>query len=373
MTTDLDTRLTTALTDAASSTTVDDDALTAIVQRSDSLQTEHRPARWIAAGGITAVAAITAAALIVNSDQGSAPPTLAVIQMPSLASPIEDCGTVDQRPANSVETARVAYLPDTLPAGYTPTDPQPAASVQERPASTVDCWSADATYLDTTTGRLLSAAVSRQGNDYQAGCQLPDGYLPAECITIGDRPAGLTHEGTRATIAWVTADNEFASVSGYRFTTDELVAAATGLAFDGTNVSLTPPTTMTQVENTPKTRSDDRDITYYSATFTNGSDTATEIRLSVTTWNDTSINEVGPATTVDINGTTAIVVTTGGPGTGITGWTNKPDGNDPVADIIPFDQPAHAYITWNDNGLTFRLEGPGANALTQIAQHLRPA
>jgi len=377
MSNSLENHLATALIDAAATTTVDDDALAAIVRRANTPHARHRPSRWTIVGGLTATAAITAV-FMVNSNQGSAPTNLAFIQVPSLGSAVNDCGTVDQRPANPAETAQVAYLPDTLPDGYGLGDQAPAALVQQRAASSVDCWSADATYVDNQTGRLLTATVGRQGNEPQAECQLPDGYLPAECITIGDRPAALSHQGTVATISWVTADNEFASLSGYGFTTEELVTTATSVTFDGTHVSFTPPLAMTLIENQAKTRDDNRDVTYYNATYYNATfgsadGAASSIGLSVTTWNNTSINQVGPATTIDIDGTTAVVVTTGGPGTGITGWTSNPSGTSSVNDAVPFEQPAGAYATWTSGGLTFRIEGSDTAAVIEIARHLRPA
>jgi hypothetical protein len=120
---------------------------------------------------------------------------------------------------------------------------------------------------------------------------------------------------------------------------------------------------MDQIENSPRTRSDDRDITYYGATFSNGDSTA-DISLSVTTWNDISVNEVGPATTIDLDGVGALVVTTGGPGTGIIGWTNSTQS---------VSQAAGSYITWNRDGLTFRITGPDSATVVLIAQRLQAA
>jgi hypothetical protein len=372
MSTDLESQIATALIDAAATTTVDDDALAAILRRANTPDARHRPSRWMIVGGFTAAAAVTAI-FMVNSNQSSAPPNLAFIQMPSMGSAVNDCGTVDQRPASPAETAQVAYLPDTLPDGYSLSDQAPSAMVQHRAASSVDCWSADTTYVDNQTGRLLTATVGRQGNEPQAECQLPDGYLPAECIAIGGRPAAISHQGTVATISWVTVDNDFASLSGYGFTTEELVNTATSVSFDGANVSLTPPMAMTLIENQPKTRDDNRDVTYFNATFASADDATPPIQLSVTTWNNTSINQVGPATTIDIDGTTAVVVTTGGPGTGITGWTSDPSDASSVNNAVPLDLPARAYVTWTSNGATFRIEGSDSATLIEIARHLRPA
>lgn len=367
MTTDLDTRLTAALIKAAATTHVSDDAFEAIIQRAGRAPSSQRPKRWILAGGLAAAAAVIAINTIATNDRTSGPPTLAMIRTPALTDSGNDCGTVTYREATPDEASRVTSVPVTLPNGYTANDPSPA-TVQERAGSSIECWSADVTYLDATTGRLLSATVSRQGNDVQPECQIPDSYQPEECVTVAGRPAALTHEGTRAAVSWITDDGSFAYVAGFGLTTEELLSAASTLAFDGTNVTIQPPNEMAQVEQQPRTRSDDRDVTYYRATFSIGNP-ADDITLSITTWNDLSINEVGPATTIDLNGTTAIAVTTGGPGTGITGWTRTPDSTDPL-DASPFDQPAGAYVTWNRNGVTFRVEGPDPDTVAHIARQL---
>jgi hypothetical protein len=314
---------------------------------------------WILAGGITAAVALAVTVTVTNNHRGPGPSTVAMIQMPALIDTANDCGTVTSRPATPDETARVAHLPRFLPDGYFPTD-TPSAFLQERAVASIDCWNADVTYVDAATGRILTATVNRQGNEVQAGCQLPDGYLPAECVTIGDRSAALTHEGTRATASWITGDDQFAYVSGYGLTTDELLAAAETMVFDGTRISIQTPTGMDQVEDSPRTGTDNRDITYYGATFSNG-DAAADISLSVTTWNDISVNEVGPATTIDLDGVTAVVVTTGGPGTGIIGWATGAQS---------VDQPAGSFITWNRDGLTFRIKGPDPDSITFVAQQL---
>ncbi len=371
MNTDLDTRLTDALTDAATTTHVSDDAFAAILRRADGPQSSRRPTPWRLAGVITAAVAVAVTVTVATNDRGSGPPTVAMIQLPALIDTASDCGNVASRPAEPGETSRVAHLPSVLPADYVTTD-TPSAFVQERAASSIDCWNADVTYVDVATGRLLTATVNRQGNEVQPGCQLPDGYLPAECVTIGDRPAALTDEGTRATVSWITADDHFAYVSGYGLTSNELLAAAETMVFDGTSISIQAPTGMDQVEDSPRTRTDNRDITYYGATFSNG-DSAADISLSITTWNDISVNEVGPATTIDIHGATAVVVTTGGPGTGITGWTNNANASDPVLDVTRFNQPAGAYITWNLDGLTFRITGSDPDTVILVAQHLQTA
>jgi hypothetical protein len=371
MSTDLETRITTALSDAAATTAVDDGALTSILQRAQT--PSHTQTRWVFIGGLGLATVVTAVALIISNSSGTGPSNLAFIQPSSSGSDGSGCGDLGQRVVSPAEVAQVAYLPDTLPEGYRAIDQPPAASVQQRAASSVDCWSAETTYLETATGQLLTSTVSRQGSEPQPGCELPDGYLPMECIMIGDRPASLSHEGTVATVMWITAADEFAYVSGYGFTPEQIVASAESLTFDGTNVALTPPTAMTQIENHPKTRDDNREVTYFSAGFTNTNDPTLRIGLNVTTWNDISINQVGPASTIDIDGTTALVVTTGGPGTGITGWTNDPTGFTSVNDVVPFDLPANTYVTWTSNGVTFRVEGSDRAAVIEIAQSLRPA
>lgn len=360
MNADLDTRLTNALTDAATTTHVSDDAFTAIIQRVDAAQSSRRRTPWLLGGGITAAVALAITFTVTNTGGGSGTPTLAMIQTPALVD-TASCARVSNRSAEPDEAARVAYLPSVLPDGYVTTN-NPAAFVQQRAAGT-NCWNADVTYVDSATGGILTATVTQQGNEVQAGCQVPEGYLPAECITVGDRPAALTHEGTRATISWITADDHFASVSAYGLSTDELRAAAESMVFDGTNVTLQTPPGMERIEDSPLTHTDDRDITYYGATFSNG-DPAADIVLSVTTWNDISVNELGPAATIDLDGVTAVVITTGGPDTGITGWTN-------TAEAV--GQPARSYITWNRDGLTFRITGPDSDTITLFAQQLQLA
>jgi len=357
MTADLDARLRNALADAATTTNVSDGAFAAIIERGDSATVARRPTRWILAAGVAAV--LAAAVIVATVDRGSRPSTVAMIQMPAIIDSADDCGSVTSRPATPDETAPVAQLPSVLPDGYALID-LPAAFLQERAASSIECWNSDVTYIDSATGRLLTVAVNRQGNDVQADCQLPDDYLPAKCVTIGDRPGAITNEGTRATVSWITANENFAYLSAYGLTTAEILDAANSVVFDGTTISVRAPAGMQQIENSPSTRTDGRDIIYYGATFGNG-DTAAKVSLSITTWNDISVNEVGPATVVDLDGATAVVVTTGGPGIGITNWTNS---------VEAVEQPTGAYITWNREGLTFRLGGPDPEIITFIALQL---
>lgn len=368
MTIDLDTRLAAGLADAATTTFVSDDAFAAIHRRAEAAERGRRPRRWALAGGLTAAVVITGVIALATADLGSSPPTMAAIQLPGLDQTTGSCGVVTSRPAGATETARVAHLPAVLPDGYGPAS-EATATVQERAASSIACWSADVTYVDVATGRLLTAMLNRQGSDAQPGCRLPEGYRPAECTTVGGRPAGLTNEGTRATVSWITPDDDVASVSGYGLTTEELIGAAETLTFDGTNVAVRPPSGMNQIENTPKTRTDARDVTYYGAVLASG-DPARDVEISVSTWDDISVNEVGPAGIVELDGATALVVTTGGPGTGITGWTVAADAVDPLLDVVAFDQPARAYVTWNEGGLTFRITGPDAETVTFVARQL---
>jgi len=376
---DLDSRIRSALGDAVSTTNVSPDAFSAILARAESARSASRPLRWAAVA--TLVTAATGAAIVVamNTDQNSSGPNLAAIDppainLPSLSDSIENCGTVDQRAATPYETAAVGYLPAALPAGYQLSAEQPPqATVQHRAESTVDCWQADATYVDTSTRKMVTVSVVRQGHDVQPTCELPVGYLPSECTTVQDRPAGLTHGGTRTSVSWISPDGNAVNVSTYGFVDTELLAIANTVTFDGSNVGLTLPAGMALVDSTPKTRSDGRDITYYSARFDAPGDESqsSSVSLTVTTWNDVTINEAGPAATVEFGDTTAIAITTGGPDTGITGWTRPANAGGPF-DVIEFDQPAHAYITWNDNGLTFRIEGPDTATVTAFASSLEP-
>ena len=65
----------------------------------------------------------------------------------------------------------------------------------------------------------------------------------------------------------------------------------------------------------------------------------------------------------------AIAVTTGGETAGIIGWTNAADAAGPF-DVIEVDQPAHAYITWTNEGVDFRIDGPDVQTVSQFAQTL---
>jgi hypothetical protein len=370
MTTDLDLRLSAALKDAAETTTISEDAFTSIIARADS-PTRRRPVLW-AVAGLAVSAVVVGIVIVARSNQDSAPTNLATIVLPGFGT-AGGCGNVGQRPATADETAAVSYLPASLPDGYHSSgESSPAAIVQERRRSDVECWSADATYVDASGPRILTVTVSRQGDDVRRGCELPPGYLPSECTTVNAQPAGLTHEGTRATVGWVSTDGDLVSVSGFGFTSDELVAIAETAAFDGTHASLAPPSGMTQIEDTIKSRSDGRDVTYYNAAFIPdaGSADATPLTLTVTTWNDPSVNELGPAKVVDVDGLPAVVVTTGGPGTGIIGWTRPADATGSY-DAVESSTAARAYITWNNDGVTFRVDGPDAQTVIQLAQALR--
>lgn len=371
MSTDLDTRLHDALADAAAHTPVSDDALNTIIHRAGTQPDRHRTPVWIAVAGVATVAIVVGAVALTTGPKRAGEPTVAVVRPPSIGGVVDNCATVSSRPATDEEVALVARRVDPLPDGYHPMG-EPITEIQIRAASTIDCWSAEATYLDPTDGRLLTVSVGKHGDEHSPReCDLPDGYLPVACTTVAGRFAMITDEGTRSTVSWLTNDNETVFVSGYGFRQDELIASAETVVFDGTRVSIDAPSGMQQVESSPRTRSDERDIVYYYASYSNGD--ATVVGVSITTWNDMTINDVGPASTIDLDGTTAIIVTTGGPGTGIIGWTPHADAVDPLLDLTTFDWPASAYITWVRDGLEFRITGPDADTVRLFAQHLTPA
>ncbi|MGE3618869.1 MAG: hypothetical protein AB7L84_00280 [Acidimicrobiia bacterium] len=318
----------------------------------------------------TAAVVVTSVVVVASRGGGSGDPALALIRVPTIDGG-EGCGAVASRPATPEEAAQVVQLPASLPAGYRLAAPA-TTTVQERQPAGSACWTADVTYIDPVEGHLLAVTVGRQGGEVQPDCQVPDGYRPVECTVVAGRPAGLTHEGRRATLAWVSSDGDLVTVSAHGLTTEVLAAAAASVTFDGTDLALEPPPGMHEVDRTSRTPTDDRTVTYFGATFTNGDPTA-DVELAVTTWDDVSVNEVGPARTLDLPTATALVVTTGGPDTGIITWTNEPGASDPLRGVTPVPAPRAAYVTWNRAGLTFRLSGSDPAILVEIARQLRPS
>ncbi|MAT07250.1 MAG: hypothetical protein CL424_19635 [Acidimicrobiaceae bacterium] len=386
MSTDLDTRIAAALRDAANTVDTAPDAFNAIVERAGTTAAPRRhPWQWAVAASVIALASTAAAFLFTRSDEpDSGPPMIAM--GPALGvgtgALVEDCGLVDDRPATAEQASRVAFLPAELPTGYelveAPSDYSnavpPTAQVQQRTPSSLECWTASRSFLDPDTGGILTAVIARQGRHIRWDeCQLPDGYLPAECVDINGDPSGvLTHEGSRATVSWVTEDANHAYVSAYGLTSEQLIDAARSVSFDGTDVFIDAPAGMQQIDERPRMNLYNAEFTRYSATFTNG-DPTDDVTLTVVTWSDMTVYEVGPAASVYVNGVPALVVTTGGPETGITSWQQIPGTNDAIVDLEPNQPPPSAYMTWTDGGLTFTLTGPDAPTVTAVAQQLRPA
>ena len=325
-------------------------------------------------GALVAGAAVAVTLIVVTTDGGSTS-NVAAIGLPSAGPSANDCGTVSQRPATVSEAAVVSHLSAQLPSGYSLSSATPPeAIVQARAAANIDCWTADVTYVDNASHRLLAVTVSRQGDEPRSSCAVPDGYLPVTCTTVAGRPASVAHGGSRSTIGWVSEADNFTYLSGYGFSDDELLSIANSVVFDGTRVSVDAPAGMTEIDNTPKTNSDDRSVTYYTATFAREGDStgSAALTVTITTWNDTIVNEVGPATTLDIAGATAIVVTTGGPGSGIIDWTNTLRSSDPNA-AMAIEAPSHSYATWTADGITYRVEGPDPATVAQLAQTVPPS
>jgi hypothetical protein len=339
-----------------------------ILERGRVTPTRHRT-RWVLAA--VGVAAVTICAIVIatHTPQRSGDADVAMIMLPSLDDGASTCGVVAARPPTSDEAASVSYVPNEIPRGYeVRADQPPETYVQRRAAADIACWTANASYLDPITGSMLALSVIRQV-DANAGCEVPADYRPSSCTTVNGRPGGLVNFGARQVMAWTDRDDNYFSLDSYGFTAAELATIAESVTFDGTEASLSAPAGMIQFEDAPKTRSDNRDVVYFHATFQNPVGDDATVTARVTTWNDMSINETGPATSVDINGVSAVAITTGGPTSGIIGWTRAPEANGPF-DVIEFDQPAHAYITWTNDGVDFRIDGPDVQTVVQFAQAL---
>lgn len=395
MSTDLDTRISAALRDAADTVDTAPEAFHSIVQRADTTTTAPRRHPWQLAVAASIVALATTAAAFVltrSNEPDSGPPMIAMGPAIGIGTGthVEDCGLVEDRLATVEQASRVAFLPAELPNGYELVEASsdysnagpPAAQVQQRTPSSLECWTASRSFLDPDTGTLLTAVITRQGRHIRWDeCQLPDGYLPAECVDINGDPSGvITHEGSRATVSWVTEDNDYAYVSAYGLTTEQIIDSARTVSFDGRDVMIDVPAGMQQIDHRPRTNTYDVELTRYSATFTTG-DPVDDITLTVVTWSDATVYEVGPAATVDVAGVPAVVVTTGGPGTGITSWQAIRDANGAPVDVgpdeptpvEPVQQAPAAYITWVEDGLTFVLTGPDAETVTAAALQVRRA
>ena len=133
-------------------------------------------------------------------------------------------------------------------------------------------------------------------------------------LDINGDPSGvLTDEGSRATLSWVTSDANYAYVSAYGLTTEQLVQVASTVSFDGTNVTLDARAGMQQIDHRPRMN------TYDAPSPATAQRSCrlpiADVTLTVVTWNDMTVYEVGPAATVDVNGVPALVVTAGGPET----------------------------------------------------------
>lgn len=172
---------------------------------------------------------------------------------------------------------------------------------------------------------------------------------------------------------WPAGDDVLVTVSSYGLGEAELIQVANSVNFDGERVAVQVPSGMIQVEDGSLRHSDDRDVVYLSASFVEAAvadldepPEGTAIYLQISTWDDLSINDVGSAQLVDLDGTTAVVVITGGPGTDLTRWVG---GTVPVAPTVT---PPSAYITWRADGVVFRITGPDADTIIEMARSLRP-
>lgn len=350
-------------------------ALVAENRRALASPSRRTGARWLA---VTCVATAVAAVAVLPqlSTRTDHPiPRAAMVDVPAAyidRSAANACAQVSARAATVAEASTVSFLPADLPSGFITHEPG-RAGTQHRPAVSSECWDADATYVAPTSGAIVSVTVASQDNAPQTACERSTVAPPVRCVTIQGRPAALIDEGTRSIVSWPTADGQLVSVSAYGLSDAELTATANSVRFDGDGVTVQAPPGMVQVEDGALRRSDSRDVVYFAASFapTSVADmdeppAGTVIHLSISTWDDLSINDVGPTQLVDVNGTTAVVVITGGPGTGLVRWIG---GSGPVSAGVA---PPSAYITWRVNGVSFRIDGPDAETIVEVARALQP-
>ena len=129
-------------------------------------------------GALVAGAAVAVTLIVVTTDGGSTS-NVAAIGLPSAGPSANDCGTVSQRPATVSEAAVVSHLSAQLPSGYSLSSATPPeAIVQARAAANIDCWTADVTYVDNASHRLLAVTVSRQGDEPRSSCAYPTVTCP---------------------------------------------------------------------------------------------------------------------------------------------------------------------------------------------------